>query len=82
MYGVTQVPFKLTGNLNELTLTMDRPKLTLEDMKRLQRARVTTNSANDGDLADFKDGGALLVWSARVADNSMRTGIPRQRKEN
>ena len=33
MYGVTQVPFKVTGNLNELTPTMDRPK----------QARATTS---------------------------------------
>ena len=38
MYGVTQVPFRLAGKLSELTLTMDRPKLGLEEMKKLQLA--------------------------------------------
>ena len=30
-----QVPFKFTGKLNKLTLTIDRPKLTPENEKRL-----------------------------------------------
>jgi hypothetical protein len=32
------VPFKFTGKLNKLTLTIDRPKLTPEDEKRLMEA--------------------------------------------
>ena len=34
-----QVPFRLTAKLNKLTLTIDRPKLTLEDEKRLSEAQ-------------------------------------------
>jgi len=68
MYGVIQVPFKLTGNLNELTLAMDRPRLTLGDMKKLRQAARNNKPANDGDAADFKDGRALPVWNARIAD--------------
>jgi arylsulfatase len=34
-----QVPFKFTGKLNKLTLTIDRPKLTPEDEKRLMEAQ-------------------------------------------
>jgi hypothetical protein len=30
-----QVPFRYTGKLNKLTLTIDRPKLSPEDEKRL-----------------------------------------------
>jgi hypothetical protein len=30
-----QVPFRFTGKLNKLTLTIDRPKLSPEDEKRL-----------------------------------------------
>ena len=30
-----QVPFQFTGKLNKLTLTIDRPKLTSENEKRL-----------------------------------------------
>lgn len=34
-----QVPFRFTGKLTELTLTIDRPKLTPEDEKRLMAAQ-------------------------------------------
>jgi arylsulfatase len=34
-----QVPFRFTGKLNKLTLTIDRPKLTPEDEKRLAEAQ-------------------------------------------
>src|SRR5262249_59592104 len=34
-----QVPFKFTGTLDKLTLTIDRPKLTPEDMKKLETTR-------------------------------------------
>jgi arylsulfatase len=34
-----QVPFKFTGKLAKLTLTIDRPKLTPEDEKRLTEAQ-------------------------------------------
>jgi arylsulfatase A-like enzyme len=33
-----QVPFRFTGKLNKLTLTIDRPKLTPEDERRLKEA--------------------------------------------
>jgi hypothetical protein len=33
-----QVPFKFTGKLNKLTLTIDRPKLTPADLKKLEAA--------------------------------------------
>ncbi len=34
-----QVPFPFTGTLNKLTLTIDRPKLTPEDEKKLMQAQ-------------------------------------------
>jgi len=34
-----QVPFRFTGKLTKLTLTIDRPKLTPEDEKRLSEAQ-------------------------------------------
>ena len=34
-----QVPFKFTGKINKITLTIDRPKLTPEDEKRLREAQ-------------------------------------------
>jgi arylsulfatase len=34
-----QVPFKFTGKLNKITLTIDRPQLSPEDIKKLQAAQ-------------------------------------------
>jgi hypothetical protein len=34
-----QVPFRFTGKLDKLTLTIDRPKLSPEDEKRLGEAQ-------------------------------------------
>jgi arylsulfatase len=34
-----QVPFKFTGKLEKLTLTIERPRLTPEDIKKLEAAR-------------------------------------------
>jgi len=34
-----QVPFKFTGKLGKVTLTIDRPKLTPEDEKKLMEAQ-------------------------------------------
>ena len=34
-----QVPFKFTGKINKITLTVERPKLTPEDEKKLMQAQ-------------------------------------------
>ena len=34
-----KVPFKFTGKINKITLTVDRPKLTPEDIKKLEGAQ-------------------------------------------
>ncbi len=34
-----QVPFNFTGKLNKITLTIDRPKLSPEDIKKLEQAK-------------------------------------------
>ena len=34
-----QPPFAFTGKLNKITLTIDRPKLSPEDVKKLEAAR-------------------------------------------
>jgi arylsulfatase len=34
-----QVPFAFTGKIQKVTLTVDRPKLTPEDVKKLEAAR-------------------------------------------
>ncbi len=39
-----QIPFAFNGRINKLTLTIDRPKLTPDDIKRL---KVATETAND-----------------------------------
>jgi len=42
-------PFVFTGKLNKITLNIDRPKLSPEDIKRLQAA---ARAAGDGPSAD------------------------------
>ena len=34
-----QVPYKFTGKLDKLTLTIDRPQLSPEDIKKLEQAQ-------------------------------------------
>jgi arylsulfatase len=34
-----QVPFRFTGKIDKITLTIDRPKLSPEDIKKLQAAQ-------------------------------------------
>jgi arylsulfatase len=41
-----QVPFRFTGKLNKLTLSIDRPKLTPEDIRRLQQDGQRNNRAS------------------------------------
>jgi hypothetical protein len=41
-----QIPFKFTGKLNKLTLTVDRPKLTEEDIKKLKEATRNNRRAS------------------------------------
>jgi arylsulfatase len=40
-----QVPFRFTGKLDKLTLTIDRPKLTPEDEKRLMEAQRNNHAS-------------------------------------
>ena len=42
-----QVPFKFTGKINKITLTIDRPKLTPEDEKRLMEEGQRNNRASE-----------------------------------
>jgi hypothetical protein len=41
------VPFRFTGKLDELTLKIDRPKLTPEDEKRLHEAQQRNNRTSE-----------------------------------
>ena len=41
-----QVPFRFTGKLNKLSLTIDRPKITPEDAKKLM-ATQRNNRASE-----------------------------------
>ena len=34
-----EMPFTFTGKINKITLTIDRPKLSPEDIKKLEEAR-------------------------------------------
>jgi len=40
-----QVPFEFTGKLNKLTIAIDRPKLTPEDIKKLEAGERAANDA-------------------------------------
>ena len=40
-----QVPFKFTGTLDKLTLKIDRPKLTPEDVEKLKEATRNNRAA-------------------------------------
>ena len=40
-------PFKFTGKLNKVTLTIDRPKLAPEAIKALQQAQQTAAAARE-----------------------------------
>ena len=42
-----QVPFKFTGKLNKLTLTIERPKLTAEDERRLEQEGRRNNRMSE-----------------------------------
>jgi hypothetical protein len=42
---VCQVPFAFTGKIQEITLTIDRPKLTPEDEKKLMQAQCNNRTS-------------------------------------
>jgi hypothetical protein len=42
-----QVPFRFTGTLDKLTLTIDRPKLTPADEKLLREQAQRNNKASE-----------------------------------
>ena len=57
---ITEPPFTFTGKLKKITLSIDRPKLSPEDVKRLQG---TARAAGDGpstEAAAASAGGAVL----------------------
>ena len=41
-----QVPFRFTGKLDKLTVALDRPQLTAEDIKQLEQAQKGAADAN------------------------------------
>ena len=41
-----QPPFPFTGKLNKLTVALDRPQLTAEDIKELEQAQKGAADAN------------------------------------
>jgi len=42
-----QVPFEFTGQINKLTITIDRPKLSPDDVKRLMEEGQRNNRASE-----------------------------------
>jgi arylsulfatase len=40
-------PFAFTGKIGKVTLSLDQPKLTPEDIKRLQEAQKVANAARE-----------------------------------
>jgi arylsulfatase len=42
-----QPPFKLTGNIIKITLTIDRPKLTPDDIQKLEKAKQKAAAARE-----------------------------------
>jgi hypothetical protein len=58
-----QAPFAFTGKINKLTLDIDRPKLSPDDIKRLQEA---ARAAGDGPSADADK---TTVGSTAVSSN-------------
>ena len=40
-----RIPFPFTGKINKLTISVDRPKLTPEDVKKLKEAEANANDA-------------------------------------
>ena len=40
-----QVPFKFTGKIDKLTIAIDRPQLTPEDVRKLREAEAKAGDA-------------------------------------
>jgi hypothetical protein len=64
-------PFTFTGKLNKIALNIDRPKLSPEDIKRLQEA---ARAAGDGPSADAiaSSAGATLEVSGDIGVSLMQ----------
>jgi hypothetical protein len=63
-------PFTFTGKLNKITLNIDRPKLSPEDIKRLQDA---ARAAGDGPSADA--GAAATEGAAPQVSGDIGLGL-------
>lgn len=42
-----QPPFKFTGKIDKITLTIDRPKLSPEDIKNLEQAQREKKASDE-----------------------------------
>jgi hypothetical protein len=73
-----QEPFRFTGRLNKLTLTIDRPQLTPEDIKRLRTVTETSRSAIEGSHGKTTVVGTRHARPNRsVAVHDGRSAVPR-----
>jgi arylsulfatase len=61
-----QIPFTFTGKLNKITLTIDRPKLSAEDVKRL---RETARAAGDGPSSEAVEAASETAQLRASGDN-------------
>jgi arylsulfatase len=61
-----QIPFTFTGKLNKITLTIDRPKLSAEDVKRL---RETARAAGDGPSSEAVEAASETAQLRATGDN-------------
>jgi hypothetical protein len=62
-----QTPFTFTGKLNKITLTIDRPKLSPEDIKRLQAA---AREAGDGPSVEPDSSSLQNVQAGPIASDT------------
>ena len=51
------MPFKFTGKIDKLTIAIDRPKLTPEDVKKLKEAEAKAADGNKGWSLESLGGG-------------------------
>jgi len=70
-----QIPFAFTGKLDRIALTIDRPKLSPADIKRLEE---TARAAGDGPSVQTAASNAQTVGQARVSGSDTGIGVARK----
>jgi len=70
-----QIPFAFTGKLDRIALTIDRPKLSPTDIKRLEE---TARAAGDGPAVQAAASNAQTVGQAQVSGSDTGIGVTRK----